>query len=178
MEKLTKEDRKFLKHASELGIGGALDAMGWDEAKLTLSRSASRRFDDEYLAMIGISKRQEQFLQLYVQKVGNIDFICKSLGVSRHTYYYWIDHNEKFKALVEDAKQSLIDFTESMLYKNIQEGKENSIFFLLRTKGRARGYTETTEVTTNLNVKTDMLSDAELDAKIQMLSKKLSGAHE
>jgi hypothetical protein len=46
-----------------------------------------------------------------------------------------------------EATERDLDYTESQLKKNIKAGKEASIFFHLKCKGKARGWIERQEVT-------------------------------
>lgn len=48
---------------------------------------------------------------------------------------------------ITDARESMIDTAESMLYKQIGEGNTTAIIFFLKTQGRQRGYIERQELT-------------------------------
>ena len=87
---------------------------------------------------------EDKFIEIFEAKMGNIKQTCKALGISRQCYYdnYKID---TFKNRVDAVKEGLIDDTESMLYQNIFEGKESSIFFYLKTQAKHRGYIEKVE---------------------------------
>ncbi|MBO4551487.1 MAG: hypothetical protein J5733_12215, partial [Bacteroidaceae bacterium] len=75
----------------------------------------------------------------------NISAACKKVDISRRTYYKWCEKNPEFKDAVTDSQDALIDLAETKLQQNIMEGKEQSIFFFLKTKGKSRGYVETVE---------------------------------
>lgn len=70
-------------------------------------------------------------LEVFKAKAGNISATCEAVGITRKTFYEWLEKSPEFKQRVEEIQESLIDFAESMLLKNIREGKETSIFFFL-----------------------------------------------
>ena len=76
---------------------------------------------------------------------------CIALGVGRTQFYKWRNSFPKLKELLDEVDESLIDFAESKLYEKIDAGDITSIIFLLKTKGKGRGYVETVknEVTVN-----------------------------
>lgn len=88
---------------------------------------------------------KELFLEAFSNSAGNISHACKSIGVSRQAYYNWIDNDPNFAKKTQDILEDNIDLAETMLMKNIRDGKEASIFFFLKTKGKSRGYIETVE---------------------------------
>lgn len=71
-----------------------------------------------------------------------ISTACESAGVGRRTFYYWMDTDADFKRAVEDMQEEATDYVESKLMQCIDAGKERSIIFYLKTKGRRRGYQE------------------------------------
>ncbi len=93
--------------------------------------------------MAKVSKKA--IIEMFDKKGGNISATCRALNVSRQTFYRYLK-NEKFKQEIDDIQESIIDFTESQLILKIQEGCTSSIQFLLKTKGKKRGYTEKMEI--------------------------------
>lgn len=84
-------------------------------------------------------------LTVYKNCLGNVSRTCEQCNISRHTFYNYKNKYEEFAEMVEATDEQNIDFAESMLLKNIREGKENSIMFYLKTKGKDRGYVEKVE---------------------------------
>ena len=84
---------------------------------------------------------EDKFIDIFELKQGNIKQTCKAIGVSRQWYYnhYKVD---TFKKRVDDVMEGLIDDTVSQLHINIQEGKEASVFYFLKTQAKHRGYGE------------------------------------
>ncbi len=80
--------------------------------------------------------------QKLVEALGNITAVARSLGVYRGAVYDYIEQHPELKKVWHDARESMVDAAESMLHRNILEGKEKSVFFTLKTLGRNRGYVE------------------------------------
>lgn len=76
---------------------------------------------------------------------GNIAAIARKLGVSRGTIYNRMAESQTLTASMEDARESMIDNAESMLYKQIADGNTTAIIFFLKTQGKRRGYVERVE---------------------------------
>lgn len=91
---------------------------------------------------------RREFLRAYEHTYGNVSASCDFCGISRQTYYRWIhgdsDLDKWFKAELEAIKpeEKLLDLGEAQLVSKINQGDVPSILFLLRTKGRSRGYSE------------------------------------
>ena len=99
-----------------------------------------------------LTAKQRLFVEAFAGSCAcNISATCQKIGISRRTYYKWVEVNPDFKAAVSDELEGLIDLAETKLQQNIMEGKEQSIFFFLKTKGKNRGYVETIENNVVLN---------------------------
>jgi len=77
---------------------------------------------------------------------GIVSDACLSVGVSRVTYYKYYKEDEEFKASIDEIEGTVLDFVEGELFKKIKSGDTACIIFYLKTKGKARGYVERTEV--------------------------------
>lgn len=95
---------------------------------------------------INAELKKQQFLALFEDKACNVSQTCKDLNIDRGTYYYWCDQDESFKLKCIEMRESLIDFAESQLMKNIKDGKETSLIFFLKCQAKHRGYIEKPKV--------------------------------
>lgn len=93
-----------------------------------------------------LTKRQKDFVEAYRKQASNISRACEKVGINRSTYHRWYKTNATLKEAVDEINESMIDFAESMLYKNMKIGKETSIIFYLKTRGKSRGYVEKQEI--------------------------------
>jgi hypothetical protein len=63
----------------------------------------------------------------------------------RNTLMKWIDE-EYLKNAVIEGRNSRLDFAESKLDQNINNGDTTAIIFLLKTLGKDRGYVERKDI--------------------------------
>ena len=91
--------------------------------------------------------KKESFIKLYQETFGNITLSAKNSGISRGTYYKWINEDPKFLEEINaiEPKEMLVDFAESMLIQRIKKEDTTAIIFALKTQGKKRGYIEKTE---------------------------------
>ena len=114
---------------------------------------------------------------------GIITSACKSVDISRQTYYNWLKDDPEFNLAAEEIQESAIDFVESKLMQKIDgvyvSGKEGEVYdlppsdtaiiFFLKTKGKKRGYQETV-VNKNINFNSDIDSE-----KVKKIANSLDG---
>lgn len=56
-----------------------------------------------------------------------------------------MNEDPEYKKAVLDIGERVLDFAESELFKQIREGSTTATIFLLKTKGKKRGYIERQE---------------------------------
>lgn len=112
------------------------------------------------------------FRKMVFNKAGNITEVAKGFKVSRKTIYDWAEEDAEFKEAIEEEREADLDFTESQMKRMIkgvpkiedvvvnQETGETQkqftgwverpdttlMIFKLKTKGKARGYVEKSEL--------------------------------
>ncbi len=87
----------------------------------------------------------KKIIEVYRKKGCNISATCAALGISRQSFYNYKDSSEKLREQIEEADEAILDFAESKLMEHIDNGDVTSLIFLLKTKGKKRGYVERTE---------------------------------
>lgn len=90
--------------------------------------------------------KKEVFLDAMNVAAGNVSIACKKARIARETFYRWKRDDPEFANKVFELEESLLDMAETMLLKNIKEGRTAEIIFFLKTKGKKRGYIERSEV--------------------------------
>ena len=91
---------------------------------------------------------KEAFIIAYKENFGNITISCESAGVSRSSYNVWVKNDPEFaRKLAEiEPEEIMLDFGEHKLMERIAKGDTLATMFLLKTKGKRRGYIERQEV--------------------------------
>lgn len=115
-------------------------------------------------------KRKKRFLKAFSASLGVIAPACKKAVIKcRNSIYYWRRDDPAFDYLCKEIEEEALDFAETSLKMQIKDKNPVSTMFFLKTKGRSRGYIETT-ANFNLNKKAkdlDSYSDDELLAIIR-----------
>lgn len=91
---------------------------------------------------IDTQKAKIRLLTFLQRSLGVVTSACKLADISRATHYQWMIEDPGYKAYVEGISEMVIDFAESKLHENVRDGKETSVIFFLKTKGKKRGYIE------------------------------------
>ena len=81
------------------------------------------------------------------KSLGVVTTACKQVGIGRTTFYNYYNEDKEFAKKVDDIENVALDFAESQLHKQIQDGSTAATIFLLKTKGKKRGYVERQEIT-------------------------------
>jgi len=99
--------------------------------------------------MKSTDKKKIAMLEALEKSLGVVTTACKKVGIDRTTHYRWMREDDQYKADVEATKDITLDFAESQLHKQIQDGNTTATIFYLKTQGKKRGYVEGQELTIN-----------------------------
>ena len=91
---------------------------------------------------------KEAFIIAYKENFGNITIACESAGVGRGQYKSWCEKDPEFRQRLAEIEpeEIMLDFGEHKLMERIAKGDTLATMFLLKTKGKRRGYIERQEV--------------------------------
>ena len=64
----------------------------------------------------------------------------------RHSHYDWLKTDLDYKTAVESIEGIVLDYAESQLFKQVAKGDTTAVIFLLKCKGKKRGYIERAEM--------------------------------
>ena len=78
---------------------------------------------------------------------GMVYLAADSLGCHPKTVYNYITRYPSVKEVFEDESGRVLDVGEMKLYEHVLNGEAWAVCFLLKTKGKHRGYVERTEQT-------------------------------
>lgn len=90
--------------------------------------------------------KKETFVKILIESFGNISKACKSIGITRRTYYNWLEKDLEFKQEVDSIEEYVVDEVENHLFDQIRDGSTAATIFYLKTKGKHRGYVEKQEI--------------------------------
>lgn len=92
-------------------------------------------------------------LPLIAEKRGNLAAVARALSeqtgasVARSTVSEAVNASPRLKAAVETAREATLDDVETAIEEKALGGDVTAQIFILKTRGRQRGYSERTEVT-------------------------------
>jgi len=105
-----------------------------------------------------ISKKTDSQPSTIVRKKAMLDALKKSAGIVTRaaqaieldpcTHYRWLKDDTDYYAQVMEIENLVLDIAENALLNRIKEGDTTAIIFMLKTKGRKRGYIETKTIET------------------------------
>jgi len=87
-----------------------------------------------------------QIEEALLRNFGIISYAAKELGCPYSALWKRVHATEELLAAKERAEEKILDIAEAQLFKNIKEGKEASLFFFLKCRGKHRGYVEKHQV--------------------------------
>ena len=94
---------------------------------------------------------------------GNLAAVGRAFGVTRTAVSLYVTRHPELIAVRDEARESMKDDAESVLYRQVKEGEAWAVCFFLKTQAKDRGYIERTEVeqTTNarLVIEEDVVGD-------------------
>ena len=80
------------------------------------------------------------------KSAGMVTYAAKLLKVDYTTLYSWLKKYPVLEKARQEAIEANLDLAETKLLSNIKAGKEASIFFYLKCKGKDRGYIERQQI--------------------------------
>jgi len=90
---------------------------------------------------------------------------CKTVGISRKTFYEYYKKDEEFAEAVDEINTTILDFVENQLFKNIKNGSDNAIKFYLQYKGKNRGYSAAEKVDHSGQIEIKIIDASKEDKK-------------
>ncbi len=113
-----------------------------------------------YFCKVKTNKKQhtkKAILEALEKSLGVVTTTCRKVGINRTTFYKYLKEDEEFAKQVKDIENIALDFAESQLHKQISEGNTTATIFLLKTKGKSRGYVERSEIVHDNQIKSTII---------------------
>ena len=86
--------------------------------------------------------KKAAMLEALKKSLGLVTHACKNVNIDRSTHYEWLRTDDEYKQAVDSISELVIDYVESSLYKQINQGNTAATIFYLKTRGKKRGYQE------------------------------------
>lgn len=99
--------------------------------------------------------KKQAMLKALDKTMSIVSMASKLAGISRRTHYRWLKEDKEYKNAVIELKECALDFAEASLLEQIRKGNTTATIFYLKTKGKHRGYVETTFVKPNYEPQND-----------------------
>ncbi len=182
-KKLLKKHKMVLEMIkNECDLYEIFDRFEATEEDIKFWRKTILGFDEEYLKAIGLTRVQEQFIDLFPKKLLNVSATCRTVGISRQTFYRWRENSDTFSVFLHNIIEGFKDDVETILYKKVLiEHDFKALCFLAEAKMKDRGYgvtyitpIENTRSIQSLGKDYDKLSIKELNVEIALLEEKLN----
>lgn len=93
----------------------------------------------------------------------NITLAATRLGCSRTTIRTYAERHREVAEAIERIKAEFVDLAETQLKILVRDKNPQAVFFALKTLGKARGYSERTEVTTPPGTPIEVSQSREFD---------------
>lgn len=104
---------------------------------------AKKQLSQKDTDLHGLHDLKKRFLQVYTKTL-NITTACEAINIARKTFYNWKDSDQVFAEAFESTEEAMLDDLEAHA-KNRAKESDTVLIFLLKTKGKKRGYIEKTE---------------------------------
>lgn len=134
-EKKVSSKKKSEKTVKVNGRKRTIEANGKSKQRNATEAAIKKRTDED----------KANFLKTYEKKAGNVSATATACNITRRTFYHWMETDEDFANKIKDVNESLLDFAESKLLEKVNEGDLTAVIFMLKTKGKERGYVERVE---------------------------------
>ena len=78
--------------------------------------------------------QKAKLVELWTSTKGHISNMCRSVGVTRKTFYKWLKDDKEFNQEIQDAEWDLHDDVRDALIQKIADGSSTDIQFYLRKR--------------------------------------------
>lgn len=87
----------------------------------------------------------EQVINAIRESRGNVYRAARRIGCARQTLYSFLRAHPTCQAALDQARETIIDDVDSVLYSKALDGEAWAVCFFLKTHAKHRGYVERTE---------------------------------
>lgn len=92
--------------------------------------------------MVARKFTNKQAIDALLKNYGNVSAAARALKVDHSTLFNRLQKNKTLQAARIEAEEQTLDLAENILVKLIKKNNFAAVRFLLKTKGKRRGYVE------------------------------------
>lgn len=93
-----------------------------------------------------MNRKKKAMIEALKKSLGIISTAAEKVGIHRDTHYNWMRDDPEYAQEVRNINEYTIDFVESKLFQEVNNGNITGMIFYLKTKAKSRGYIERQEV--------------------------------
>ncbi len=82
----------------------------------------------------GLSTKKIEAIELWRTTHGHISNICRAIGISRQTYYDWLNEDMEFNLAIQETEGELNDDMREALIAKGADGSSSDIQFYLKNR--------------------------------------------
>ena len=101
---------------------------------------------------------EAQAVQALLACYGNVSAAARALGASHTSLWHRIKRSARLQEARVMAEEQALDLAEDSLITAVKAGEAWAVCFLLKTKGKRRGYVERQETNIQLSGEADFLA--------------------
>ncbi len=108
--------------------------------------------------------------EAYNRKNANLASTAASLNVSRSTLAKWRREDKELNQMLTEVEESLLDYVETELKKQVFNGNLQAMIFFLKSKAKERGFVEGHEIRSKVEVNYNLISQEEAQRFIRRIN--------
>lgn len=81
-----------------------------------------------------LDAKKARFVELYDQLNGHITNTCEGVGISRQTYYDWLEKDKQFATAIIESEKHLNDEIRDVLINKAASGDMAAVIFYLKSR--------------------------------------------
>lgn len=101
---------------------------------------------------------EAQAVQALLACYGNVSAAARALGASHTSLWHRIKKSARLQEARTMAEEQALDVAEESLLAAVRQGEAWAVCFLLKTRGKRRGYVERQEASVQLSGEADFLA--------------------
>ena len=109
---------------------------------------------------------EAQGVQALLACYGNVSAAARALDVDHSTLWHRIKRSERLQPARMEAEEQALDLAEESLITAVKAGEAWAVCFLLKTRGKKRGYVERQEASAQLSGDGDFLAALRASGRI------------